>query len=208
MASKVKLTPELIEKVCKVLEQTGLLREGAAALGVGAETLRKWLVRGRETRGGIYNDLWNAVEKSRANFLLPLAHELKQRVQGGIVLRPKLKMAEDKNGRLYALPGNEIETKIDENGKEVPILVPCWVEGDSRTALLMLERQTDAYSADLKVKVDHALTLEPSELQGMLARVAGFAAERQNFLNPLERRALPEPVVPEVVVPEVMEDED
>ena len=66
---KTKLTPQVQEKICKVLSSIGSgvhYTTACAYAGVNYNTFRAWMKRGEEEPYGIYRDFYNAVKKAEA----------------------------------------------------------------------------------------------------------------------------------------------
>ncbi len=62
-----KLTPDLIERVAKLIRGGCYLETAAGSEGIPRETLHRWLAKGREGRGGLYGTFRHAVEKALAD---------------------------------------------------------------------------------------------------------------------------------------------
>lgn len=67
MARPTKLTPELQEKICKLIAATGCTVEGAAAaVDVAASTVYEWRSRGLIERKGRFAEFAEALMRARA----------------------------------------------------------------------------------------------------------------------------------------------
>lgn len=62
----VKLTPELIQEICRVIRAGNYIETAAAYAGISKSTLYDWLRRGKRAKSGIYRQFSDAVQKALA----------------------------------------------------------------------------------------------------------------------------------------------
>jgi len=65
MPARTKLTPEIAQTIVTVVSQACTLEAAAAAAGIPARTLHRWLARGRTSSSGRYHDLVVSVDRAR-----------------------------------------------------------------------------------------------------------------------------------------------
>lgn len=66
MGRRLKLTPEMIERICTFVRM-GLPYEVAArAAGIGPSTFYRWKALGERARSGIYREFWEALNEAEA----------------------------------------------------------------------------------------------------------------------------------------------
>lgn len=61
-----KLTPELQDKVCKLVSAGNYIETAAAFVGVSKTSLYDWMKKGNEQKKGIHRNFLNAIEKALA----------------------------------------------------------------------------------------------------------------------------------------------
>lgn len=64
MANRCKLTPELQDKLCRLIRAGNFAETAAAACGINRDTLREWVKRGAREGAGRYHDLAVAVDEA------------------------------------------------------------------------------------------------------------------------------------------------
>jgi transposase-like protein len=75
---KSKLTPELIANLARVIRATNSLEDAAAHCGVHRTTFFLWLQWAREGKGGVYRELFDAIEQAKADRRINFAAQLHQ----------------------------------------------------------------------------------------------------------------------------------
>jgi effector-binding domain-containing protein len=131
--AKLKLTPELIEKMIPSIEAGNYVETVCRAHGINKSTYYDWIKKGEKRKSGIYHDFSNAVKDAEARAEERLIQEW----------RGKLKESptnyKDFLERRYSERWGKKETRIFEGGdKDKPIKVK--VEGNIDELLEQYER--------------------------------------------------------------------
>lgn len=63
---KSKLTPELQERICRLVREGNYLRVAALATGIHEATLYRWLADGEAEKSGIYREFYVALKRAEA----------------------------------------------------------------------------------------------------------------------------------------------
>lgn len=68
MGRTCKLTPELTEKICKIIKDGNYSKVAAAACGICEKTFYNWLKKGGEAKSGKYFQFLQSITHARAEF--------------------------------------------------------------------------------------------------------------------------------------------
>jgi transposase len=79
--AKLKLTPELIEKMIPAIEIGNYIETVCQAMGIGKTTYYEWIKKGEKRKSGIYRDFLNAVRNAEARAEAKLIEEWREKLQ-------------------------------------------------------------------------------------------------------------------------------
>ena len=102
--AKVKLTPEIQEKICRALSVGSYMETAAAFVGVHKSTLYEWLKLGAIATKGQYKEFSDAVDRALAQAeVKDLTH-----ISNAAMGEPKFK-TDDKGNKVIGLDGKPIQ---------------------------------------------------------------------------------------------------
>jgi hypothetical protein len=131
--AKLKLTPELIEKMIPAIEAGNYIETVCQAHGICKATYYGWIKKGEKRKSGIYLDFLNAVRLAEARAEQRLIEEWREK------LKESPTNYKDFLERRYSERWGKKETRIFEGGdKDKPIKVK--VEGNIDELLDQYER--------------------------------------------------------------------
>lgn len=64
--AKSKLTPETMERICRLVREGNTYRVSAVASGIDEKTFHNWLRQGRLTTSGVYFEFFQQIKKAEA----------------------------------------------------------------------------------------------------------------------------------------------
>ena len=131
--AKLKLTPELIEKMIPSIEAGNYVETVCQAHGVHRTTYYKWIKKGEKAKSGIYRYFFDTVKLAEARAEQKLIEEWREK------LKESPTNYKDFLERRYSERWGKKETRIFEGGdKDKPIKVK--VEGNIDELLEQYER--------------------------------------------------------------------
>ena len=64
--AKLKLTDDLIEKICGIIAEGNYFKTATLAVGISETTFYRWKERGERAKSGIYRKFWESVKRAEA----------------------------------------------------------------------------------------------------------------------------------------------
>ena len=75
MGRNCKLTPELTEEICKLIEKGADKKTAAHCAGIGETTFYAWMDKGKQQKNGKYQEFRESIKKAES--ILKKKHEIK-----------------------------------------------------------------------------------------------------------------------------------
>jgi len=135
--AKLKLTDEVLEKICNAIRLGATYKDAAIGVGVGETTFYRWMRRGEKAKSGVYRKFWQAIQRANREAQLFHLQNINKAARGGAkTTRTTIKIVGDK----------EIERSIVEETRP-----PDW----RASVYILNSRFPELYNPNRIMREDH-----------------------------------------------------
>jgi hypothetical protein len=150
------LTPELIAKIIKPLQIGASVTTASAFNGVHYDTMRMWVLKGKEHPETIYGELIRAIEKAIAEWEVRDISVLEKHAMGAPA-EYQMDVVFDEHGQLIRDASGNPVMQVARNKDGNPIVKRSEIKADWKAALERLSRRKPRYWASRDTASEEAV---------------------------------------------------